>query len=65
MNLYYVEAVELKTDRGGVKQEIVNTHAVIARNEQQLIERCDTLFHSYKPYSSVHALNRDWDCLDK
>jgi len=64
-NLYYVEAAELKIDRKGVKQEVVNIHAVIACNEQHLTERCNELFDSHKPYIMMHALNRDWDCLCK
>lgn len=63
MNLYYVEAVELKTDRKGVKQEITNTHAVIARDENHLSERCKELFFSFKPPIMSHRLNSDWDCL--
>ena len=65
MNLYYVEAVELKTDRKGEKQEVKNTHAVIARDEIHLNERCKTLFFSFESPTMSHQLNSDWDCISK
>lgn len=62
MNLYYVVAIEQTKDRKGAVQEVESVHAIIAKDEQHLEERCAKLFVKFDKPLSCHKLNKDWDC---
>lgn len=61
MNLYYVTGTELKKDKKGNPIGVTDTHAIIARDDKHLSEKCDIQFTQWSDPSQPYKLNKDWD----
>lgn len=58
MYLYYVTATEKPKPRKPEKEDV---HALIAQNDEALLEQCKKNFIKFEPYTSKHKLNKNWN----
>lgn len=57
MYLYYVIATEPPKPRKSEKQD---THAIIARDDEEFEDKCRDMFIKCENYHAKHNLNKDW-----
>lgn len=61
--MYYVTATELKKDKKGNPIEVIGRHAILAKSDLHLSERCDKLFVRWSDKSEPFPLSKEWDCF--